>query len=50
MVEYVYARYDFVPDLKDELAFRAGERIEVIKRDEAYGDGWWEVRSLSSSL
>lgn len=50
MVEYVYARHDFLPEHEDEIAFRAGERIEVVSRDDLYGDGWWEVRSLSSSL
>jgi len=50
MAEYVYAQHDFVPEHEDELSFRAGERIEVIERDELYGDGWWKVRSLSSSL
>lgn len=50
MVEYVYARHDFAPEHEDEISFRAGERIEVITRDDLYSDGWWEVRSLSSSL
>lgn len=50
MVEYVYARHDFAPEHEDEIPFRAGERIEVMARDDLYSDGWWEVRSLSSSL
>jgi len=50
MVDYVYARHDFIPEHEDEIAFRAGERIEVLLRDDLYSDGWWEVRSLSSSL
>ena len=50
MVEYVYARHDFVPEHEDEVAFRAGERIEVIERDDIYSDGWWQVRSLRSPL
>jgi len=50
MVEYVYARHDFAPENDDEISFRAGERIEVNARDDLFGDGWWEVRSLSSSL
>lgn len=50
MVEYVYARHDFEPVHDDEISFRAGERIEVLARDDLYSDGWWEVRSLSSSL
>jgi Variant SH3 domain len=47
MAEYVYARHDFVPEHEDEIAFRAGERIEVIERDDLYSDGWWQVCSLS---
>ena len=50
MVEYVYARHDFAPEHDDEISFRAGERIEVIARDDQFSDGWWEVRSFSSSL
>ncbi|KAF8261196.1 hypothetical protein EI94DRAFT_1833440 [Lactarius quietus] len=42
MVEYVYARHDFVAEHDDEIPFRAGERIEVVERDDLYGDGWWK--------
>jgi SH3 domain len=42
-VEYVYALHDFVPQNDDEIAFEAGERIEVIEKDDLYGDGWWTV-------
>ena len=47
MVEYVYGRYDFVAEDDDEISFSAGERIEVIKKDEIDQNGWWEVRSRS---
>jgi hypothetical protein len=47
MVEYVYARRDFVAEDEGEIAFRASERIEVIEKDDVYDDGWWRVRSLS---
>ena len=46
MVEYVYALHDFRPENEDEVEFRAGESIEVLERDDLYGDGWWKVRSL----
>jgi len=46
-VEYVYALHDFEPQNDDEIAFVAGERIEVLERDDAYGDGWWTVRTRS---
>ena len=43
MAEYVYALHDFVPEHEDEVPFRAGERIEVVEKDDMYGDGWWQV-------
>ncbi|KAJ4478978.1 hypothetical protein J3R30DRAFT_2697911 [Lentinula aciculospora] len=47
MPEYVYAHHDFSPENDDEVPFKAGERIEVIEKDEAYGDGWWHGRNLA---
>lgn len=49
-VEYVYALHDFEPQNDDEIAFVAGERIEVLEKDDAYGDGWWTVRTNPSSI
>ncbi|PVG03581.1 hypothetical protein CPB86DRAFT_804075 [Serendipita vermifera] len=46
-IEYVYALHDFEPLNDDEIAFVAGERIEVLERDDAYGDGWWTGRNLA---
>ncbi|CAE6475424.1 unnamed protein product [Rhizoctonia solani] len=43
-VSYVWAQHDFVPEHDDELEFRAGDRIEIMERDELYGDGWWQGR------
>jgi hypothetical protein len=48
MTEYVYALHDFVPENEDEISFRAGDRIEVIERDEEFQDGWWQVRRSPS--
>ncbi|KAH8977537.1 hypothetical protein EDB92DRAFT_1916615 [Lactarius akahatsu] len=50
MVEYVYARHDFVPEHEDEISFRAGERIEVVEKDEQYEDGWWQGRNLAGKV
>jgi hypothetical protein len=47
MPEYVYALHDFTPENDDEVPFKAGERIEVLERDDAYGDGWWQGRNLA---
>lgn len=51
MSEYVYGIHDFDPENEDEVPFRAGERIEVVERDDAFGDGWWKVmfQTLSNS-
>lgn len=43
MPEYVYALHDFTPENEDEVPFRAGEQIEVLEKDDEYGDGWWQV-------
>jgi hypothetical protein len=43
MPEYVYALHDFLPENPDEVPFKAGDRIEVIEKDEQYHDGWWQV-------
>jgi len=43
MPEYVYALHDFHPEHDDEVPFKTGERIEVVEKDDAYGDGWWQV-------
>jgi len=42
-VDYVYALHEFVPQNDDEIDFEAGERIEVIEKDDLYGDGRWTV-------
>ncbi|KAF7356228.1 hypothetical protein MVEN_00954200 [Mycena venus] len=34
MPEYVYATHDFLPEYDDEISFCAGERIEVIEKDD----------------
>ncbi|KAI6042846.1 hypothetical protein EDC04DRAFT_3138901 [Pisolithus marmoratus] len=46
MPEYVYALHDFHPENDDEIAFRAGEPIEVVEKDDQYSDGWWQGRNL----
>ena len=50
MPEYVYALYDFPPEYEDEVGFHAGERIEVIEKNDMYGDGWWHVCALALHL
>ncbi|KAJ8489269.1 hypothetical protein ONZ51_g3007 [Trametes cubensis] len=45
MPEYVYALHDFKPENPDEVAFSVGDRIEVLEKDDLYGDGWWQGRN-----
>ena len=45
MKEYVWALHDFIPQISDEVPFAAGERIEVVEKDDLYQDGWWKVSS-----
>lgn len=49
MPDYVYALHDFLPENEDEISFHQGDRIEVIERDDVYGDGWWQVRAYALS-
>jgi hypothetical protein len=44
MPDFVYALHDFFPENVDEISFKAGDRIEVIEKDDNFGDGWWQVR------
>jgi hypothetical protein len=39
------ALYDNVPDDADELAFSAGDKIEILKED---ASGWWEGKHVKS--
>jgi hypothetical protein len=46
MASYVTAVHTFQAEHGDELDFEAGDRIEVLERDDAFGDGWWRVSLL----
>ena len=48
MPEYVYALFEFAPENPDEINFKAGDRIEVVEKDDVYGDGWWQVSPTRS--
>lgn len=50
MPEYVYALHNFVPDHEDEIAFEAGQPIEVVEKDDQYNDGWWQVSTPPTTL
>ncbi|WVW85545.1 hypothetical protein I302_107583 [Kwoniella bestiolae CBS 10118] len=46
MVFTVRAVHTFMAEHGDELEFQAGEEIEVLEKDEAFGDGWWRPLGL----
>lgn len=48
MPDYIYALHDFQPENEDEVPFQAGERIEVVEKDDEFGDGWWQVSFMST--
>lgn len=50
MADILYALHDFEAENADELSFGAGEAIIVLERDDQYGDGWYQVRTLSLPL
>lgn len=50
MPEYVFALHNFQPENDDEIAFHVGEPIEVIEKDDQYGDGWWQGRNLEGKI
>jgi len=50
MPEYVYALHNFAPEHEDEIAFEAGQPIEVIEKDDQYNDGWWQVSTPPTAL
>ncbi|KAJ7492321.1 hypothetical protein FB451DRAFT_1217879 [Mycena latifolia] len=35
---------------EDEVSFHTGERIEVVEKDDLYGDGWWKGRNLAGKV
>ena len=40
--------HDFVARSSDELSLAKGDRIELIERDDDFGDGWFLGRHLSN--
>jgi hypothetical protein len=46
-MEVVYAIHNFEAENPDEIAFRIGDPITVIEKDEKFLDGWWQVGSTT---
>lgn len=47
-LETVYAVHNFEAENHDEIAFKIGEPIIVLEKDEEYRDGWWQVCNTKS--
>lgn len=41
-IDVVYALHDFGAENEDELSFKSGDKIEVVEKDDEFGDGWWQ--------
>ncbi|TFY59977.1 hypothetical protein EVJ58_g5442 [Rhodofomes roseus] len=50
MPEYVYALHEFAPENPDEVPLKLGDKIEVIEKDDLYGDGWWKGRNPAGAV
>ncbi|KAH9927346.1 uncharacterized protein B0H18DRAFT_1084840 [Fomitopsis serialis] len=50
MPEYVYALHEFTPENPDEVSFKIGDKVEVIEKDDLYGDGWWKGRNPAGNI
>lgn len=42
--------HDFIARSPDELSLAKGDRIELIERDDEFGDGWYLGRHLANGL
>lgn len=42
--------HDFLARSPDELTLAKGDRIELIERDDEFGDGWFLGRHLNNGL
>ena len=42
-VEYLLVMHDFIARSPDELDLKKGSKVELLERDDEYGDGWYQV-------
>lgn len=47
--EKVWGLHRFHAENADEVSFDVGETILVVEKDDAYGDGWWQVSTRACS-
>ncbi|KAH8825988.1 hypothetical protein DL96DRAFT_1418291, partial [Flagelloscypha sp. PMI_526] len=48
MPDKVYALRQLEPPNEDELTLKPNDIIEVLERDDEFGDGWWLRMNLST--
>ncbi|KAJ9096716.1 hypothetical protein QFC21_004986 [Naganishia friedmannii] len=44
VLDRVFALHPFHAENADELGFEQGEWVDVVERDDEFGDGWWKGR------
>ncbi|KAI9281758.1 hypothetical protein BC943DRAFT_354403 [Umbelopsis sp. AD052] len=49
-MEVVYAIHNFEAENPDEIAFRIGDPITVLEKDEKFLDGWWQGRNTKGDM
>lgn len=49
-LETVYAVHNFEAENHDEIAFKVGEPIIVLEKDEEYRDGWWQGQNTKGEI
>ncbi|KZT70289.1 hypothetical protein DAEQUDRAFT_810744 [Daedalea quercina L-15889] len=50
MPEYVYALHEFTPENPDEVPLKVGDKVEIVEKDDLYGDGWWKGRNPAGDV
>lgn len=43
----MYAQYDYEAVNEDELSFKAGDRLQVIRKVDEVEKGWWWARKVA---
>lgn len=41
--------HDFIARSSDELSLKKGDRVELLERDDEFGDGWFLGRHLTNN-
>ena len=44
----MYAQYDYEAENEDELSFKLGDRLQVLRKVDEVEKGWWWARKVDS--